>query len=67
MAKGSKYWADSYIVLDNGQKFYLEDSIYDIEYKLNSKEKKIKFRVSGWLSYETIYVNKDSVKCYGRV
>lgn len=66
MAKGSRYWAHSYIVLNDGRKFYLSNSVSNIEKKMSSNKKFIKFTLSG-LFEETISIIKDSVVYYGSV
>lgn len=66
MAKGSRYWADSYIVLKNGRKYYLEQSVSDIERQLKSKKERISLKISKLLPYEeTIVIKKEDVDYYG--
>lgn len=66
MAKGSRYWADSYVVLKNGRKYYLEQSVSDIERQLKSKKERITLKISKLLPYEeTIVIKKEDVDYYG--
>ena len=66
MAKGSRYWANSYIVLDNRKKIYLDEFESDIKERLKSKKKLLKFHVSGIFG-ETITVKKSSIVYYGKI
>lgn len=66
MAKGSRYWANSYIVLDNRKKIYLDEFESDIKERLKSKKKLLKFHVSGIFG-GTITVKKSSIVYYGKV
>ena len=65
MAKGSWYWASSYIVLNNGRKIYLETHISELEEKINSKATIIELKTSG-LYGKTIKVIRKSIQCYGK-
>lgn len=67
MANGSKYWADSYIVLKDGRKFYLEDDVSTLERKLKSDKKRIKVEIASLLSDSTISIKKKDISFYGEV
>lgn len=62
---GSKYWADFYVVLKNGQKIYLEEAIGEdfIEEQMKSNSKKIKAEISG--KDEEITIKKKDILYYG--
>lgn len=68
MAKGSRYWAKFYIVLKNGEKFYLEDTISDIEEQIESADKAIRVTLSKWLGgSETICIKRKNIDYYGEI
>lgn len=68
MAKGSRYWADSYIVLNNGKKIYLEEDVEDIEKQMRDETKKrITVEVSCWLDDETMSIKKKDIAYWGSV
>lgn len=68
MAKGSRYWADSYIVLNNGKKIYLEEDVEDIEKQMRDETKKrITVEVSSWLDDETMSIKKKDIAYWGSV
>lgn len=68
MAKGSRYWADSYIVLNNGKKIYLEEDITDIEKQMRDESKKrITVEVSSWFGDETMSIKKKDIAYWGSV
>lgn len=60
---GSKFWADSYIVLKSGEKVYLEENIYELERQMDSDSKKIRAEISG--KDEEIVVKKKEILYYG--
>lgn len=66
MAQGSRYWANSYVVLSSGRKIYLASTIEQLEKKIKSKARIIKVEVSG-LYGDKIQINKNAIEEYGKV
>ena len=66
MAKGSKYWAKSYVFLKNGQKLYLKETIDDIKAKIYSEQRFIDLNISG-LYGRKITINKHFIYYYSKV
>lgn len=62
---GSKYWADSYVILKNGTKIYLENFLDDLEYQMASDSKTVKAEISN--KYSTIIIKKKDISTYGEV
>lgn len=62
---GSKYWADSYVVLKNGTKIYLEEDFDDLKDKMNSNSKTVTLEISN--KDESIVLKKKNIKSYGEI
>ena len=62
---GSKYWADSYVVLKNGTKIYLEEDFYDLKDQMNSNSKTVTLEISN--KDESIVIKKKKIESYGEV
>lgn len=65
--QGSRFWANSYIVLKSGQKFYLEDYVSSIEDEIESSRSRVEFRIASTLSSSTIYLNPKDIDYFGSV
>ena len=65
MLNGSRYWANSCVVLKSGERYFVEDSEYSIKKKLESDEKIITLRTAGIYS-AVIHIRKDAISSYRR-
>lgn len=65
MAIGSKYWADSYVVLNNGTKIYLEEDFYYLKSQMNSNSETITVEISN--KDESIVIKKKDIQFYGKI
>lgn len=64
MAKGSKFWADSYVVLKNGETIYIENDVDYIEEQMKLDSKKIVFDIAAWIRDEIITIKKQDIMYY---
>lgn len=62
---GSKYWADSYVVLKSGTKIYLEEDFDDLKDQMNSNSKTVTLEISN--KDESIVIKKKNIESYGEV
>lgn len=67
MVKGSKFWADAYIVLSNGKTIYVENSVNYIKRKFESDTETIVFDIAAWIRDETISIKKKDIVYYGEM
>lgn len=65
MTIGSKFWASSFILLANGKKMYLSNTVSNLEEQMSSKKKEIEVTTSNLFS-KTYVVKKENIECYGR-
>lgn len=69
MAIGSKFWARSYII-SSGKKIYLDEFIWNVEEKLNSRKEFESFNVARWVASTgatKITVKVSSITEYGKL
>lgn len=64
MAKGSRYWARSFIVTTSGKKIYLSNTLDDLEEQMNSNKATVEVKTSNLYS-ETLKIMKKSIESYG--
>lgn len=66
-SRGSKLWANSYVVLKGGQKIYVDNNVEYIKKKLISGEKTIVLDFAAWIRDETISIKVEDIRTYGKV
>ena len=62
--KGSRFWSNSYIVLENGEVIYLENSLNDLQKKMNSIDEEMELRIAR--NNNVIYIKPKYVRYYGK-
>lgn len=66
-SRGSKFWANSYVILKDGQKIYVDNNVDYIKEKLISGEKTIVLDFSAWIREETISIKIEDIRTYGKM
>lgn len=63
---GSRYWAESYVRLNDGRKIFLSTPYSKLKKLMENKEKIINVKRSGLLSSKKIQLNKSEILEYGK-
>lgn len=64
MAIGSRYWANSFIILKSGKKMYLSNHIDDIKEQMRKKKANIEVTTSNLYS-KMFVLKKTNIESYG--
>lgn len=64
---GNKLWAKAYVVISNGKKIYVENSVSYIKFKIESDDEVISLDIATWIRDQTINVNAKDILYYGSV
>ncbi len=62
---GSKYWAHSYIVLNDDSKIWLATHFYELDEQMELKKEVLDLRIARTLTPDRIKIERKLVKYYG--